>query len=340
MKRNLPPTRDFKISFSFRLPSSGRFSATLTALVLATALYFFYAAVIANDLETKILVDIPRDSTAARASRILADRGAVKSPGIFRYWLKLARAESRIKAGVYEIAPRESVFGVASKIVRGDSHRIRLTVPEGYEAARIAALAESSGLGASAEFLAYVAKNGLEGYLFPETYFFDYGSTAEAVARRMKEEFDRRITPDMLERAKETGLDLRRLVILASIIEKEATKNDRRLVSAVFHNRLKRRMYLESCATVLYALGKHKDRLIYADLRVKSPYNTYLNYGLPPGPISNPGMESIMAALYPDDSAALFFVVDETSGTHIFSRYYKDHLGVQKKPAAQKTTSR
>lgn len=331
MKTSSPRARDFKSTFSFRLPPSGRIPAAAAALFLAVSLYYFYAVAVVNDIETKILVDIPRDSTAARATAILAEAGAVKSPRIFRYWLKLTRAESRIKAGVYEIAPRESFFGVAAKLVGGDSHRIRLTVPEGYEAARIAALAESSGLGASAEFLAYVAKNGLEGYLFPETYFFDYGTTAEAVARRMKEEFDRRITPAMLERAKEMGLDLRRLVILASIIEKEATKNDRRLVSAVFHNRLKKRMYLESCATVLYALGKHKDRLIYADLRVKSPYNTYLNYGLPPGPISNPGMDSITAALYPDESDALFFVVDETSGTHIFSRYYKEHLGAQKK---------
>ncbi|MDI6756879.1 MAG: endolytic transglycosylase MltG [Endomicrobiia bacterium] len=317
---------NFNILFSSR-----RWGAILACVLLALAGFFYLdSAVLRNDLKGKTLVEIPRNVSASRAAEILGASGAVKSPRFFLYWLKFRGSAARVKAGVYVFAPRESVFCAASKLVRGESHRIRLTVPEGADSARIARLAEAAGLGGADGFLAYVKKNNLEGVLFPETYFFEYGSDGEVVARRMKEEFDRRVTPEILTRAKEIGLDIRRMVILASIIEKEATPNDRRLVSAVFHNRLKKGMYLESCATVLYALGVHKEKLTYSDLRVRSPYNTYIHYGLPPGPISNPGMDSILAAVYPEDSDALFFVINSASGTHIFSSYYKEHIEAQR----------
>jgi len=175
------------------------------------------------------------------------------------------------------------------------------------------------------KFLSIVRREKLEGYLFPETYFFETGTSEEEIISTMEKEFERRITPEMLARTRELKLSLHQLITLASIIEMEATEYDKALVSAVFHNRLKKRMRLKSCATVIYALGKHKERLTYRDLRVKSPYNTYIHYGLPLGPICNPGMGSIKAALYPADTDALFFVVDRTTGKHIFSRYYRQH---------------
>ena len=126
--------------------------------------------------------------------------------------------------------------------------------------------------------------------------------------------------------AEEKGLNAKFVITLASIIEKEAGGTDEMpFVSAVFHNRLKKNWYLESCATVLYALGKHKDKLLFKDLQVKSPYNTYRHRGLPPGPICNPGKESLKAALYPAETDDMFFVA-QGSGAHSFSRYYRDHL--------------
>jgi len=133
-------------------------------------------------------------------------------------------------------------------------------------------------------------------------------------------------TDDFLKRAVALKMSKEKIVILASIIEKEAKKDDERpLVSAVFHNRLKKGWNLESCATVLYALGKHKDFLTYKDIKVNSPFNTYIHPGLPPAPISNPGVASIKAALYPSETSDMFFVADG-SGTHKFSKYGAEHI--------------
>ena len=147
----------------------------------------------------------------------------------------------------------------------------------------------------------------------------------------MHKEFNSKFTPEFNRRLKVLGVSRKNAVILASIVEKEAVKPEERpLIAGVFYNRLKKRWYLESCATVLYALGKHKKRLTYKDLEVNSPYNTYRHFGLPPGPISNPGFESIKAVLYPAKTESMFFVVDG-SGGHDFSRYYKEHLNRKKR---------
>lgn len=279
----------------------------------------------------KILVEIPKGSTAERSAEILYKNKIIPNRAIFLWWLRITGNSRKIKAGLYEFRVGSSVFEVADKLLKGLSYRVKVTIPEGFTAKQIAELLAQKGLVNEETFLEKVKKDKLEGYLFPETYFFEVGVSEEKIIEKMKQEFDRRITPEILEKAKKLKLSLHQLITLASMIEKEAGKDDRKLVSAVFHNRLKKGMYLESCATILYALGKHKDKLNYKDLKVKSPYNTYLNYGLPPGPISNPGMDSILAAVEPAQTDVLFFVVDKASGTHIFSRYYRDHIKVQDK---------
>jgi len=191
-------------------------------------------------------------------------------------------------------------------------------------------LIEQKGLGRKDKFLKIVEEKKLEGYLFPETYFVNYDISEEQIIEIMVDQFNKVFTKELEERGKEFNFARRDVIILASIIEKEAAKEEERpLISAVFHNRLKKRWYLESCATVQYALGKHKNRLTYKDLKVDSPYNTYAHFGLPPGPICNPGFGSIEAALYPADSDLMFFVA-EGEGTHRFSKYYQKHLKVQK----------
>ncbi len=176
----------------------------------------------------------------------------------------------------------------------------------------------------------------MEGYLFPETYFIDYDASPEEIVDMMVDQFNKVFTQTMEERGKKFKFTKRDTIILASIIEKEAVKDEERpLISAVFHNRLKKRWYLESCATVQYALGEHKEKLTYEDVKVNSPYNTYIHFGLPPGPICNPGLAAIEAALYPADTDLMFFV-SEGEGTHRFSKYYKKHLEVQKKKPKKK----
>jgi UPF0755 protein len=142
----------------------------------------------------------------------------------------------------------------------------------------------------------------------------------------MVSQFRKNFTVEMEQRTVQLKMKESSIVTLASIIEKEAVlASERPLISAVFHNRLKKHWYLESCASVLYALGEHKKSLTFKDLKVDSPYNTYKYYGLPPGPICNPGLSSIKAALYPETSDDMFFVVS-SSGSHSFSRYFSEHL--------------
>ena len=175
-----------------------------------------------------------------------------------------------------------------------------------------------------------VEKYKLEGYLFPETYYFETGSSEDKVINTMVEQFNAKFTVEFEKRLKVLKLSKYSAVILASIVEKEARMPEERpLIAGVFYNRLKKRWYLESCATVLYALGKHKKRLTYKDLEIDSPYNTYKRFGLPPGPISNPGLASIKAVLYPAKTDSMFFIVDG-SGGHDFSRYYSEHLNKKK----------
>lgn len=299
----------------------------LFLIVAAAALYFYFRITPSES----VLVKIPAGARAKDVAELLKEHNVITNKRIFLMALRLSGRSRKIKPGVYEFRTNISVLSVIDKLTKGLTHRIKVTIPEGLTAAQIARLLSSKGLVDEKRFLAIVDKDKLEGYLFPETYFIEADMNEKSIVAMLKKEFDRRISPEIVARAKELKLTIQQIITLASIIEKEATHNDRRLISAVFHNRLKKGMYLESCATVLYALGKHKEKLNYKDLRVKSPYNTYVHYGLPPGPICNPGMDSINAALWPEESDALFFVVDKTSGTHIFSRYYKQHIEVQGK---------
>ena len=344
MKANKPLNA---VKFRIISGSSGFGIVTLLLICVSIilALRILYVSYCTSGLSQPVIIELPRGVSAVGTFEILHSSSVVKSKKIFLGYLKITRSSRSIKSGVYKFYPQEDVFRVAHRLIRGDTYRIKITVPEGWDSSQIAALLKERGLGNPERFLKYVKENKLEGYLFPETYYFDYGMREEYIAERMRQEFFRRVTPEMIERAANLGLNLSRWVTLASIIEKEATLRDRRLVSAVFHNRLKRNMYLESCATVLYALGFHKEKLSYADLKVKSPYNTYTHMGLPPGPIANPGMDSLLAAINPEDTDALFFVVSKSTDgiiqpQHIFSRYYKDHINVQLKPKSPSENTR
>ena len=220
-------------------------------------------------------------------------------------------------------------------MARGRSHKIKVTIPEGFTAAEIAVLLDSASICSGEKFLGIVEEKLLEGYLFPDTYFFDIDMPPYSVADVLRDSFNKKFSNDLRKSAVESGLSEKDTVILASLIEKEAKKDEERpLISAVFRNRLKKGWHLESCATIIYALGKHKDRLTYKDTKVNSPYNTYLFPGLPPSPICNPGFSSLNAAIFPADTDAMFFVSDG-AGSHKFSKYFSEH-NVNKKKLNQR----
>lgn len=277
------------------------------------------------------LVTIEQGMNAQQVAELLEQEGLISNKNYFLFLLRLRGAHRKIKAGIYEINSKESTWRIISKLVLGKSKKIKLTIPEGFAIRQIAQLIEQKGLGEKDRFLEIVEEKKLEGYLFPETYFVDYDATEEEIIGMMVEQFNKVFTKEMEERGKKFKFTKRDIVILASIIEKEAVKEkERPLISAVFHNRLKKRWYLESCATVQYALGEHKEKLTYEDVKVDSPYNTYIHFGLPPGPICNPGLAAIKAALYPIETDLMFFVT-KGEGTHRFSKYYQKHLEIQKK---------
>ena len=171
----------------------------------------------------------------------------------------------------------------------------------------------------------------LEGYLFPDTYEIYKETSAEAIVDKLLSRFNNIFTKEYKNRAKELNMTIDQVVTLASIIEREAKlDSERKTISAVFHNRLKKKMLLQSCATVQYILKEQKEELTYKDLEIESPYNTYKHIGLPPGPIASPGLKAIEAALYPENTDYLYFFTKDDS-SHVFSRTYNEHISAQNK---------
>jgi UPF0755 protein len=219
----------------------------------------------------------------------------------------------------------------------------RFTIPEGYNITQIARTLEEAGICWKEDFYNEVefgnfaysfladcppGKERLEGFLYPETYEVYEDATAHDVVGKMLAQFDSLFKPEFYTQAESRGLSVRDVVTMGSIIERESlAAEERPLMAGVFYNRLAQGMKLESCATIQYILGEPKQFLTNADTQIESPYNTYLHEGLPPGPICNPRMASIEAALYPDDNEYIFFVLSpDLDGTHRFSADYNEFL--------------
>jgi UPF0755 protein len=228
---------------------------------------------------------------------------------------------------------------VLGKIARGEVYRVAITFPEGLTIAEMAKIFEAHGLGTAAEFTAAAnnaglakpfdpAARNLEGYIFPDTYNVPRRTDATALVHLMVDRFEKVLTPELREAAAERGMNVRQLVTLASIVEKEtAQPGERPEVAAVYTNRLKRGMALQCDPTVIYALarvGKYDGNIRKDDLMFDSPYNTYRYPGLPPGPIAAPGKASIEAAAHPSSDDYLYFV-SRNDGSHAFARTLDEH---------------
>lgn len=266
--------------------------------------------------------------------------GLLKSPFAFSILARLTRTDRQLKAGQYTFHKGDSVLSILTVFVRGMSGQNLITIPEGQTARDIARLLEVR-LGTDPEdFLAAVADSGLvaeagapagatlEGYLFPETYAFLPTTPPTTIVRTMALKA-RHVLEAELARGGPIAVELtpHEILTLASIVEAEAMRSSERpRIAAVYLNRLRRRMLLQADPTVQYALGGHRARIYYSDLRVQSPYNTYLNHGLPPGPIGNPGRSSIEAVLNPTPGSRELFFVAKGDGTHIFSETGEQHM--------------
>lgn len=285
-----------------------------------------------------MVVHVPPGADAGQVAELLHRHGLIRSRLAFRLRARWRGLEGRLQAGEYRLWPAEALDQLLDRLASGDVIRYRVTIPEGYTAQQIADLLHRLGLVDRAAFLREVRNvlahripemegnqtSSVEGYLFPDTYEFPRGLPARAVVATMIARF-REATRDLWALPRPLGLSPHAVVTVASLVEREARHDEeRRRIAGVVYNRLRREMPLQVDATVLYALGRHKDRVLYADLDVPSPYNTYRRRGLPPGPIANPGRESLRAALQPEPHDFLYYVA-RRDGTHVFSRTLFEH---------------
>lgn len=269
----------------------------------------------------------------------LKKQGIIKKMWPFLLGYRLYFFSKSLKAGEYEFDLPLSTKKILNLLSEGKFYLHSITIPEGLTRREIAQhlasleiVTEEDFLKASSRtegiaFLDSQAEN-LEGYLFPETYSFSKGTSAETLVSAIVIQFKEVFTEEWQRRAAEIKMTPREVVILASLIEKETSiPEERELVSAVFHNRLRIGMKLDCDPTIIYAmkeLGTYKGRLLKKHLKLNSPYNTYLIRGLPPGPICNPGSPSLKAALYPAEEKYLYFV-SKNDGSHVFSRTFTEH---------------
>ncbi len=283
-----------------------------------------------------VQVVIPAGSHFSAATDSLANAGLIGSRPFFRAYAKLTRRDRSLKAGTYRF-PSNATWGqLLDALTRGRGVVRTVTVPEGYALsaivpllARTLALSEDS-LHAAVQDSALRARLAvptptLEGYLFPETYTFAEGASAREAVGAMVREFERRWQPEWTTQLDSLGMTRHDVVTLASIVEKEARLSEERpVIAAVYHNRLRKGMLLQADPTVQYARGEHATRVLYEHLEVDSRYNTYRHPGLPPGPIASPGDASLRAALHPASVPYLFFVA-HPDGHHEFHVTFEGH---------------
>ncbi|HUP01366.1 MAG TPA: endolytic transglycosylase MltG [Gemmatimonadota bacterium] len=285
-----------------------------------------------------VIIDVEPGTTVRTLGRRLAAEGVIRSPLLFEAWLRIGGDARRIQAGTYALPLDRTLPAIAGILVEGRTLLASVTVPEGLrleETAGRAARAlgiDSAAFAAAASDPALADSLGieagtLEGYLFPETYRVAPDIGPRDLARVMVAHFRRVFTPAWQARADSLGRSIHEIVTLASIVEEEARiAAERPVIAGVFWNRLEAGMLLEADPTVQYALGGHRERVLYEDLEVDSPYNTYRNTGLPPGPIASPGRASLEATLYPDSVPYYYFVATGEDGRHAFSETFAEHL--------------
>jgi len=269
-------------------------------------------------------------------AQILRDAGVIESRWAFVALAYIQGSLTRLHAGEYEFTRGMPLREILQKLEAGRVITHQVTIPEGFTAQDISRLLASERLADSDRFMAMVADaklveslgvlgNTLEGYLFPDTYRLTRGMGEEEIIRMMVARFRQAAPKDMEAQAQMLGLDVHAVVTLASLIEKEAKlDSERPLVGAVFYNRLRRNMPLQSDPTAVYGTPGARRKITPLDLRRRTPYNTYLIAGLPPGPIANPGLASLMGALNPAPVNFLYFVA-KNDGSHFFSRTLAQH---------------
>jgi len=293
-----------------------------------------------EDSDKRIHIKIVEGMSTGEIAAKLKDKNVISSSLKFRLISRLRGYDGQLKPGTYTFEEEMDDEEVFVKLLNGEKHLVRFTIPEGFGVKEIAERLSNLDIADEQEFLkaaenfapyAYMRKRtnvryAAEGFLFPETYTIESDTPIDDILKIMAEEFDDRITPAMRERAQELGLSIYDLTTLASLVEREVRfPEDRPIVAQVFLKRLELNMPLQSDATLQYLMDAPKEDVTISDTKIDSPYNTYQNAGLPPGPVANPGIAAIEAVLNPADTNYLYFVADRQGHNH-YSYSYEEHL--------------
>ena len=320
------------------------------SLLIAISSFYInsqFQAVDSSD-KKKYSIDILKGSSVDKIAEILENNNLIKNKYTFKTYVKYSGYATDLKAGKYNLAKNMELKEIVQELVTGSTYidSIIFTIPEGHNVKQIAEKLAEEGIVDQDEFLRLVEEGDfdnnfidqipednnleykLEGHLFPKTYEIKKGASEREIIEIMLNQFSKEWSPEWDKIIKEKEITMHQLITLASLVEREViVEKERAIVAGVLFNRLNNNWPLQIDATIQYILGKQKERLLYEDLEVKHPYNTYLNIGLPPGPIANPGIASIEAVLNPEEHNYFFYVTKkDNSGEHFFAKTYSEHL--------------
>lgn len=315
-------------------------SGSLFVLCWIVGGVFYYTAThpfVETNTSEPVSVEITPGMTLNEISTLLEGKDLLGNALSFQLLAYVQEKQGQIQSGEYELTPAMTPIEILEVVTSGKTVLHTVTIPEGYRITEIAALFEAKGLGNAEKFIQETKDeeliqsvvrdgNSLEGYLFPETYNFSKNTSERKIIQRLLEIYHEKVKQyDLINRARSVNLSFHQVMTLASLIEKETGVDaERKIISSVFHNRLKKNMLLQTDPTVIYAMANFDGNIRKKDLQVDSPYNTYKYRGLPPGPIASPGIKSIIAAFEPSESDYLYFV-SRKDGSHQFSSNLPDH---------------
>ena len=323
-----------KIQFYF-----SHFLTETIAISVLSGMLAYYAIILLwpqSDIDDAVSISISKGSTLIDISAELYNKKVIKNRSSFILAVKMLGYEKDIPAGKFNIDNVSTNYSLVNKLINSVNISKKVTILEGRSIDEIAEKLHSSLKIDKKSFLNAsknkalldkwdIKSNSFEGYLFPNTYQFAEDVSPIKIIDKMVSEYKKNVTKKMYDRMSKINLNENEVLTLASIIEGEAIyDSERPTISGVYHNRLKKGMRLQADPTIQYIIDDSPRRLLNKDLKIKSPYNTYLNHGLPPGPINNPGLESIKAALYPEEIDFLYFVA-KGDGYHTFSKTEKEH---------------
>lgn len=331
----------------------GNVELTLLVVVLGLLLVVMVTLFRATSPGSPKNIVIARGASLVQVANLLHQEGIIESPLVFKWLTRFTGGNTRVRAGEFRFQTGMSMYRVLSTLYYSEPVELSITVPEGWTVKLIARRLANLGLADEIKFVSLAMNKHsaekynlstptLEGFLYPETYYFSRIDGEDRILDRMVRSLLEKYEKYYRKKAEAQGLSLEKLVTLASIVEKETgVSSERPLIASVFHNRLRKRMRLQSDPTTIYGIRKFNGNLTKADLERYSPYNTYVIHGLPRGPIASPGEGSLSAVLSPANTDYLYFV-SNNDGTHLFSKSYEEHSrhvnSSQKTPGMRRKT--